>query len=108
MYRRRCAAALHSLGPNDGRAVARPYGDDAQCTMVERTYQCEWDTRDAGGGIDAIEGIGADIASCLPDAMHDLNSPERQHFYIGSLGNRTEIAARTVSQTRVRLSVSQR
>lgn len=103
------AAPQHfaSLSPADGRAVARPYGDDAQCATTHGTYQCEWSTRDAGTGANALESVGADIASCLPDATHDVNSPGRQHFYIGERGSRTEITARTEGQTRVRLSVSQ-
>jgi hypothetical protein len=105
------AAPQHftSLTPADGRAVAQPYGDDAQCATSRGAYQCEWSTRndEAGTGANALEGIGADIASCLPDATHDLNSPERQHFYMGARGSRTEITAQTEGQTRVRLSVSQ-
>lgn len=106
------AAPQHfaSLDPNDGRAVAQPYSDDAHCATTRDTYQCEWSTRntDVDSGGNPLEGIGADIAACLPDATHDLNSPGRQHFYIGARGSRTEITAQTDGPTRVRLSVSQR
>ncbi|MCG5071752.1 hypothetical protein [Paraburkholderia tagetis] len=104
------AAPQHfaSLSPEDGRAVAQPYGDDAQCATTRSTYQCTWSTRDAqaGSNTDALEGVGADIASCLPNATHDGNSPGRQHFYLGERGSRTEITAQTAGANRVKLTVS--
>jgi hypothetical protein len=103
------AAAPHhfaSLSPDDGRAVAQPYGDDAQCATSGGSYQCIWSARDAGSGTNALEGVGADIASCLPDATHDVNSPGRQHFYLGERGSRTEITAQTDGSAKVKLSVS--
>ncbi|WP_322072181.1 hypothetical protein [Paraburkholderia bannensis] len=104
------AAPQHftSLSPADGRAVAQPYSDDAQCAATQGTYQCTWSTRnaDAGSGTDALEGVGADIASCLPSATHDGNAPGRQHFYLGERGNRTEITAQTAGANRVKLTVS--
>ncbi|WP_035528369.1 hypothetical protein [Paraburkholderia sacchari] len=105
------AAPQHfsSLSPEDGRAVAQPYGDDARCATNRGTYQCTWSTRDAqaGSGTDALEGVGADIASCLPNATHDENSPGRQHFYLGERGSRTEITAQAAGANRVKLTVSQ-
>ncbi|QGZ65892.1 hypothetical protein [Paraburkholderia acidisoli] len=102
------AAPQHfaSLNPADGRAVAQPYGDDAQCATSGKSYQCTWSARDAGSGTNALEGVGADIASCLPDATHDGNAPGRQHFYLGERGSRTEITAQTVGASRVKLSVT--
>ncbi|MCP3714203.1 MULTISPECIES: hypothetical protein [Paraburkholderia] len=102
------AAPQHfaSLSPDDGRAVAQPYGDDAQCATSGGSFQCVWSARDAGSGTNALEGVGADIASCLPDATHDVNSPGRQHFYLGQRGSRTEITAQTDGSTRVKLIVS--
>ncbi|MEM5406157.1 MULTISPECIES: hypothetical protein [Paraburkholderia] len=95
-----------SLSPDDGRAVAQPYGDDAQCETSGGSFQCVWSARDAGSGTNVLEGVGADIASCLPDATHDVNSPGRQHFYLGQRGSRTEITAQTDGSTRVKLIVS--
>lgn len=104
------AAPQHfaSLTPDDGRAVAQPYSDDAQCAATHGTYQCSWSTRnaDTGSGTDALEGVGADIASCLPNATHDGNAPGRQHFYLGERGSRTEITAQTAGANRVKLTVS--
>ena len=97
-----------SLRPEDGQAVAQPYGDDAQCATNRGTYQCTWSTRsaEASSATDALEGVGADIASCLPNATHDVNSPGRQHFYLGERGSRTEITAQAAGATRVKLTVS--
>jgi hypothetical protein len=53
-----------------------------------------------------LQGVGADIASCLPDATHDQNSPARQHFYLGARGDRTEITATAAGASRVTLTVS--
>ncbi|WP_322049547.1 hypothetical protein [Paraburkholderia sp. J67] len=104
------AAPQHftSLSADDGRAVAQPYSDDAQCAAAHGTYQCTWSTRNAetGSGTAALEGVGADIASCLPSATHDANTPGRQHFYLGERGSRTEITAQTDGATRVKLTVS--
>ncbi len=97
-----------SLGPDDGRAIAQPYGDDAQCARSPGKYQCSWTPRDAGAATTALEGVGADIASCLPDATHDENSPGRQHFYLGERSDRTEISAASAGGSRLSLTVSHR
>lgn len=104
------AAPQHfaSLSPDDGRAVAQPYSDDARCATAHGTYQCRWSTRnaDTGSDTDALEGVGADIAACLPNATHDGNAPGRQHFYLGERGSRTEITAQSDGATHVKLTVS--
>ncbi|WP_017777473.1 hypothetical protein [Paraburkholderia kururiensis] len=97
---------FQSLGPDDGRAVAQPYGDDARCTPSHAAYRCEWTPHGAGSSAAALQGVGADIASCLPDATHDQNSPARQHFYLGARGDRTEITATAAGASRVTLTVS--
>ena len=33
---------LASLTPEDGKGVAQPYGDDAQCSASRGSYQCTW------------------------------------------------------------------
>ncbi|PXW24731.1 hypothetical protein [Paraburkholderia caballeronis] len=96
-----------ALTPADGRGVSEPYGSDPRCSAGRGSYQCEWTPhQDAGTATDALEGVAADIASCLPDATHDVNSPSRQHFYLGERGNRTQITATTIGAGRVRLTVS--
>jgi len=97
------------LTPSDGSGLAQPYGSDPHCGAVNGSFRCEWTPRpDGGSTTDAMEGVAADIASCLPEATHDVNSPARQHFYLGERGNRTQIAVTTVAGGRIRLAVSGR
>lgn len=98
-----------SLTPDDGKGVAQPYGDDAQCSAAHRSFQCTWTPHQAAGSnADALEAVAADIASCLPDATHDQNSPARQHFYLGAKNRRTEITLTPEGVNRLRLVVSSR
>ena len=98
---------LTSPTPADGKGIAQPYGDDAACSASHGSYQCMWTPHhDAGSNADALQAVAADIASCLPDATHDQNSPGRQHFYIGSPGKRTEITATPAGSNKLRLVVS--
>ena len=96
-----------SLRPDDGKAVAQPYGSDAQCAAKAGTYSCTWTKgANAGSAADALQGVAADIAACLPDATHDQNSAGRQHFYIGARGQRTQITAATAGAGKLTLAVS--
>ncbi|MGF6837944.1 hypothetical protein QF001_001811 [Paraburkholderia youngii] len=98
-----------SLTPDDGKGVAQPYGDDAQCSAAHRSFQCTWTPHQAAGSnADALEAVAADIASCLPDATHDQNSPGRQRFYLGAKDRRTEITLTPEGANRLRLVVSGR
>lgn len=94
-----------SLSATDGRPVAQPYGDDAECAASQSSYRCTW-TPHGGSSADALQGVAADIASCLPDATHDQNSPARQHFYLGLHGARTEITAAQAGSNKLKLEVS--
>ncbi|RZF25351.1 hypothetical protein EVC45_34170 [Paraburkholderia sp. UYCP14C] len=98
-----------SLTADDGKGVAQPYGDDAQCSAAHRSFQCTWTPHQtAGSNADALEAVAADVASCLPDATHDQNSPARQHFYLGAKDRRTEITVTPEGANRLRLVVSGR
>jgi hypothetical protein len=94
-----------ALSPDDGRSAAQPYGDDARCAARAGSYECLWTAKNASGA-DALQGVAADIASCLPDATHDQNSPTRQHFYLGAPAKRTQITASTTGAGAVKLVVS--
>jgi hypothetical protein len=95
------------LSPADGQGVAQPYGDDAQCSGSHASYQCVWTPHgDAGSSASALQAVAADIASCLPDATHDVNSPARQHFYVGARDARTQITATTAGANKLKLVVS--
>ncbi|NPT38078.1 hypothetical protein [Paraburkholderia xenovorans] len=98
---------LASLTPDDGKGIAQPYGDDAQCSASHGSYQCTWTPHhDAGSNADALQAVAADVASCLPDATHDQNSPGRQHFYLGAKGKRTDITLTPTGANKLRLVVS--
>jgi hypothetical protein len=110
-----CAALKHivasapggfaGLSPDDGKAVAQTYGDDAQCTASAGSFRCLWTQRkDAASSADVLQTVAADIASCLP--THDQNSPSSQHFYVGPRGSRTNIAATTAGGNRLQLTIS--
>ena len=100
-------SGFSQLTPDDGKGVAQPYGDDAQCGAAKGSYQCSWTpTGGAGSSTVALQAVAADIASCLPDATHDVNSPARQHFYIGSRDARTQITAMPAGANKVKLVVS--
>ncbi|WP_345815375.1 hypothetical protein AAGS40_23630 [Paraburkholderia sp. PREW-6R] len=98
---------LASLTPDDGKGVAQPYGDDAQCAASRGSYQCTWTPHhDAGSNADALQAVAADVASCLPEATHDQNSPGRQHFYLGAKGKRTDITLTPTGSNKLRLVIS--
>ncbi|MHB9838826.1 hypothetical protein Q8F57_028770 [Paraburkholderia terrae] len=95
------------LTPEDGKGVAQPYGADAQCGAAKGSYECSWTpSGGAGSSVTALQAVAADIASCLPDATHDVNSPARQHFYIGPRETRTQITAMPAGANKVKLVVS--
>lgn len=98
------APNFSSLSAIDGRAVALPYADDAKCAASQTNYRCTW-TPHGGASADALQGVAADIASCLPDATHDQNSPARQHFYLGARGARTEITAAQAGSNKLKLEI---
>ncbi|CAG4888227.1 hypothetical protein [Paraburkholderia gardini] len=96
-----------SLKASDGKSVAQVYGDDARCNTEGASYQCIWTPHSAvGPTADALQALAADIASCLPEATHDQNSPARQHFYLGERANRTQITATTAGTGKLKLVVS--
>jgi len=98
------APNFSSLSAFDGRAIALPYGDDAKCAASQTNYRCTWTPR-GGSSADALQGVAADIASCVPDATHDQNSPARQHFYLGARGARTEITAAQAGSNKLTLEI---
>jgi hypothetical protein len=67
-------SGFSQLTPDDGKGVAQPYGSDAQCGATKGSYECLWTpSGGAGSSTAALQAVAADIASCLPDATHDVN-----------------------------------
>lgn len=98
------APNFSSLSALDGRPIALVYGDDAECVASQSNYVCSWTPRGRSSA-DALQGVAADIAACLPDATHDQNSAARQHFYIGARGARTEITASQAGDNKLKLEI---
>jgi hypothetical protein len=71
----------------------------ADCRVAGHALVCTWTS---GGG---LESFAADLAACLPEATHDLNTPSRQHFTVGPKGQRTSLTASTLGDTRLKLEV---
>ncbi|MEI6001895.1 hypothetical protein H3V53_33535 [Paraburkholderia bengalensis] len=95
------------LTPDDGQGMAQPYGSDAKCSASKGSYECMWTpSGGAGSSTTALQAVAADIASCLPDATHDVNSPARQHFYLGPRNARTQITAMPAGAAKLKLVVS--
>jgi hypothetical protein len=98
------APDFSSLSALDGRPIALVYGDDAECVASQSHYLCTWTPRGRSSA-DALQGVAADIAACLPDATHDQNSAARQHFYMGARGARTEITASQAGDNKLKLEI---
>ncbi len=96
-----------NLHANDGVTVAQPYGTGASCAGSHDSYECQWLPNPGAGSVaDALQAVAADIASCLPEATHDQNTPGLQHFYIGPKDSRTQISATTAAENKLKIVVS--
>ena len=111
-----CPALKHIVGAGDTASLrddpaARPIlaQGPVECHIAGNTYDCHWQAVSAssdGTAAAALQELGADIAACLPDAVHDVNSPSRQHFYIESDTARVNVTATTQGNSQLRLVVS--
>src|ERR1700731_1896209 len=114
-----CPALTHIVDASGNRArfaslhddpAARPprVKDAADCRSAANAYDCHWQVQanDEGGASAALQTLGADIAACLPDAVHDVNSPGRQHFYIKRDAGQGNITAATQGASVLRLVVT--
>ncbi|SAL53315.1 hypothetical protein AWB70_04438 [Caballeronia cordobensis] len=56
---------------------------------------------------DPLQELGADIAACFPEVLHDVNTPTRQHFALRRAAGQRAIAmtATTEAPNTVRLLV---
>jgi hypothetical protein len=50
--------------------------------------------------------MGADIAACLPNVIHDVNTPTRQHFIVTTPERRVNVTASVVAPNELRLRVT--
>jgi hypothetical protein len=107
------SAADSSFAGLSGDPAARPPAaqDAADCRASASAYDCQWQVRanadnPSGTASVALQALGADIAACLPEAVHDVNSPGRQHFYIKRGANRVTVTATAPAAASLRLVVT--
>jgi hypothetical protein len=72
------------------------------------TFDCHWRAHWQADGVinDPLEEMGADIAACLPNVIHDVNTPTRQHFVVTGMDRRVSVTASVVAPNELRLYVT--
>jgi hypothetical protein len=106
------AADSSFAGLSDDPAARPPAAQDAaDCRASASSYDCQWQVwanadNPSGTASVALQALGADIAACLPEAVHDVNNPGRQHFYIKRGANRVTVTATAPAASSVRLVVT--
>ncbi|SEJ74603.1 hypothetical protein [Paraburkholderia diazotrophica] len=94
----------------DGERDAKLPGVDSidDCRANAHSYDCHWRAHwEADGFVnDPLEEIGADMAACFPNAVHDINTPTRQHFIVKTADRRVSVTASVRSQNELRLRIA--
>lgn len=110
-----CAPLLRIVAADDftqlrSDAAARLPGIDAadDCRASAYGYDCRWRAHWQADGVvnDPLEELGADIAACFGNAVHDVNTPYRQHFVVVEGKRRVAIAAGIAGASELRLRVT--
>jgi hypothetical protein len=78
------------------------------CRANSNAYDCHWHAHWEADGVvtDPLEELGADIAACFPNVVHDLNTPTRQHFVVTSGERRITVTASVQGPNELRLRVA--
>jgi hypothetical protein len=78
------------------------------CRANSNAYDCHWRAHWQADGVvtDPLEELGADIAACFPNVVHDLNTPTRQHFIVTSGERRINVTASVQGSNELRLRVA--
>ena len=78
------------------------------CRASAHSYDCRWRAHwEADGFVnDPLEEIGADIAACFPNVVHDLNTPTRQHFIVKTADRRVSVTASVQGQNELRRRIA--
>ncbi|CAD6555746.1 hypothetical protein LMG28727_05990 [Paraburkholderia kirstenboschensis] len=78
------------------------------CRSNAHAYDCHWRAHWQADGVvnDPLEEIGADIAACFPNVVHDVNTPTRQHFVVTTAERRVNVTASVQGQNELRLRVT--
>jgi hypothetical protein len=91
-------------------SAARLPGVDAaqDCRTSAHVLDCRWRAHWQADGFvnDPLEELGADVAACLPNVVHDVNTPTRQHFIVKDDARRVNVTASVVGQDELRLRIT--
>lgn len=78
--------AAKSFTTLDQARPLMPAGAPGQgtCRASSHAYDCHWKAHWGADGVvsDPLQELGADIAACFPNVVHDVNTATRQHFVI--------------------------
>jgi hypothetical protein len=82
--------------------------DIDDCRISAHVYDCRWHAHWPADGIvnDPLEELGADVAACFSDVIHDGNTPTRQHFFVKSPYGRVSLTASVQGPRELRLLVT--
>ena len=110
-----CPALTHIVNAADFKQLqAQPtallpgMSDADDCRADKHTYDCHWRAHWQADGVvtDPLEEIGADIAACFPNVVHDVNTPTRQHFIVTTAQRRVNVTASVQGQNELHLRVT--
>ena len=101
------AADFKQLRDDGGARLPGLDAPDA-CRASAHGYDCRWRAHWQADGVinDPLEELGADIAACFGNAVHDVNTPYRQHFVVRDGNRRVAIAAGVTGANELRLRVT--
>lgn len=110
-----CPALRHIVDAADFKELhSQPAGqlpgisnaDD--CRASQHAYDCHWRAHWQADGVvnDPLEELGADVAACFPNVVHDVNTPTRQHFIVTTADRRVNVTASVQGQNELRLRVT--
>ena len=106
---RQIVAAADFRQLHDVPAAQLPGVASAQdCRTTTHTFDCHWRAHWQADGVvnDPLEEMGADIAACLPNVIHDVNTPTHQHFVVTGMERRVAVTASIISPNELRLFVT--
>ncbi|AFT87309.1 hypothetical protein [Paraburkholderia phenoliruptrix] len=110
-----CPALKHIVEASDFKQLhAQPAAQlpgvesTEDCRANAHAYDCHWRAHWQADGVvnDPLEEIGADIAACFPNVVHDVNTPTRQHFIVTTAARRVNVSASVQGQNELRLRVT--
>ena len=90
-------------------AARLPGIDPAEdCRTSAHVLDCHWRAHWQADGFvnDPLEELGADVAACLPNVVHDVNTPSRQHFIVKTDDRRVNVTASVLGQDELRLRIT--